>query len=164
MYAQKKRSKSDRIRLKTFYLLMILMRNVLCPIQQSGGNFCTYANNAWSQYFRGVDGYENVKVEEGYLKLRACKDNGTYKNGGVFSKIGFPCGTRLEVKARLTKLVRGGFPAIWQMPIGAPEWPRGGEIDLNEWVQGSPKQIFQTVHTFYINGENGSAGVTNKRP
>lgn len=38
---------------------------------------CTYANNAWSQYFRGVDGYENVKVEEGYLKLRACKDNGT---------------------------------------------------------------------------------------
>ena len=58
---------------------------------------CTYANNAWSQYFRGVDGYENVKVEEGYLKLRACKDNGTYKNGGVFSKIGFPCGTRLEV-------------------------------------------------------------------
>ena len=125
---------------------------------------CTYANNAWSQYFRGVDGYENVKVEEGYLKLRACKDNGTYKNGGVFSKIGFPCGTRLEGKARLTKLVRGGFPAIWQMPIGAPEWPRGGEIDLMEWVQGSPKQIFQTVHTFYINGENGSAGVTNKEP
>ena len=48
---------------------------------------CTYANNAWSQYFRGVDGYENVKVEEGYLKLRACKDNGTYKNGGVFSSL-----------------------------------------------------------------------------
>ena len=36
MYAQKKRSKSDRIHLKTFYLLMILMRNVLCPIQLSG--------------------------------------------------------------------------------------------------------------------------------
>ena len=59
---------------------------------------CTYANNAWSQWFRDVNGYENVKVEDGYLKLRACKDNGTYKNGGVFSKIGFPCGTRLELK------------------------------------------------------------------
>ena len=44
---------------------------------------------------------------------------------GCFSKIGFLCDTRLEVKARLTGLVRGGFPAIWQMPIGAPEWPRG---------------------------------------
>lgn len=33
---RKKRSKSDRIHLKTFYLLMILMRNVLCPTQQSG--------------------------------------------------------------------------------------------------------------------------------
>ena len=84
--------------------------------------------------------------------------------GGVFSKIGFPCGTRLEVKARLTKLVRGGFPAIWQMPMGAPEWPRGGEIDLMEWVQGTPLQIYQTVHTYYINGVNGSAGVTNKNP
>ena len=111
---------------------------------------CTYANNAWSQWFRDVNGYENVKVEDGYLKLRACKDNGTYKNGGVFSKIGFPCGTRLEVKARLTKLVRGGFPAIWQMPIGAPEWPRGGEIDLMEWVQGTPLQIYQTVHTLSL--------------
>ena len=125
---------------------------------------CTYANNAWSQHFKAVDGYENVKVENGYLKLRACKDNGIYKNGGVFTKIGFPCDTRLEVKARLTGLVRGGFPAIWQMPIGAPEWPRGGEIDLMEWVQGTPMQIYQTVHTYYINGESGSAGVTNKNP
>ena len=57
---------------------------------------CTYANNAWSQWFRDVNGYENVKVEDGYLKLRACKDNGTYKNGGVFSKIGFPFRVRLS--------------------------------------------------------------------
>ena len=58
---------------------------------------CTYAHNAWSQHFKAVDGYENVRVENGYLKLRACKDNGIYKNGGVFSKLGFPCATRLEV-------------------------------------------------------------------
>lgn len=25
-------------------------------------------------------------------------------------------------------------------------------------------QIYQTVHTYYINGANGSAGVTNKNP
>ena len=33
-----------------------------------------------------------------------------------------------------------------------------------EWVQGTPLQIYQTVHTYYINGANGSAGVTNKNP
>lgn len=88
MYAQKKRSKSDRIHLKTF---VVDDFDAKCVVPDTAiWKLCTYANNAWSQYFRGVDGYENVKVEEGYLKLRACKDNGTYKNGGVFSKIGFP--------------------------------------------------------------------------
>lgn len=125
---------------------------------------CVYANNAWSQHFRHVKGYENVKVEDGYLKIRALKDGEVYKNGGVFSKIGFPCNSRLEVKARLNALVRGAFPAIWQMPIGGQPWPKSGEIDVMEWVQGTPGQIYQTVHTFYTNGEDGSAGVTNPEP
>lgn len=122
---------------------------------------CTYENNAWAQHFKYVEGYENVKVENGMLKLKVLKDNNTYKNGGIRTKKGFKCNTRVEVKAKLTKLVKGGFPAIWQMPINAPMWPRGGEIDIMEWVQGTPKDIYQTVHTYYINGDNGSAGVTN---
>ena len=69
----------------------------------------------------------------------------------------------MEVKARLTK-VRGGFPAIWQMPVNGLEWPRSGEIDLMEWVQRTPNQIYQTVHTFFINGPYGSDGVTNPNP
>ena len=59
---------------------------------------CTYANNAWSQYFRGVNGYENVKVEDGYLKLRACKDNRTYKMAEYFPKSVFPVGTFGKLK------------------------------------------------------------------
>lgn len=125
---------------------------------------CEYANNAWSQHFKDVEGYENVKVEDGYLKLKATKDGDSYKNGGIRSKIGFSNNTRLEVKVRLTKKVRGGFPAIWQMPINGENWPRSGEIDLMEWIQGTPDQIYQTVHTFYINGPDGSAGVTNPSP
>lgn len=124
---------------------------------------CTYANNAWAQHFKHVEGYENVKVENGYLKLKADKTGGVYKNGGINTKFGFPCNSRLEVKARL-KPVRGGFPAIWQMPVGGLPWPRSGEVDVMEWVQGTPSQIYQTVHTFYINGMNGSAGVTNTKP
>lgn len=122
---------------------------------------CTYGNHAWGQHFKNVKGYENVRVENGVLKLTASKENGNYKNGGIRSTIGFPCNTRLEVKAKLTKLVKGGFPAIWQMPIEAPTWPKGGEIDLMEWVQGTPKDVYQTVHTYFINGDNGSTGVTN---
>ena len=98
------------------------------------------------------------------LKLKASKEDGVYKNGGIRTTTGFPINTSVEVKARLTKQVRGGFPAIWQMPIGAPGWPRGGEIDLFEWVQGTPTQIYQTIHTHYVNGPGGSAGETNPNP
>lgn len=124
---------------------------------------CTYANNAWSQHFAKVEGYENVIVKDGHLVLRATKDRDNYKNGGIRTKKGFPNNTRVEVKARLNK-VRGGFPAIWQMPIGGEDWPRSGEVDIMEWVQGTPNQIYQTVHTHFINGPSGSAGVTNKNP
>ena len=125
---------------------------------------CVYANNAWSQHFKHVEGYENVRVEDGYLKIKADKKDGVYKNGGIRTSIGFPIDTRVEVKARLSKKVRGGFPAIWQMPVGAPDWPRGGEIDLMEWVQGTPNQIYQTIHTYYSNGDYGSDGITNPNP
>ena len=127
-------------------------------------SLCTYGNCAWAQHFKEVKGYENVRIEEGILKLRATKIEDTYKNGGIRLKKGFPGNSRLEVKARLNKLVKGAFPAIWQMPIGAPGWPKGGEVDLMEWIQSTPKQIYQTVHTYYINGETGSAGVTNPNP
>ena len=76
---------------------------------------CTYAHNAWSQHFKAVDGYENVRVENGYLKLRACKDNGFIKWWGVF-QIGFLCDTRLEVKARLTGWFVVDFPQSGKCP------------------------------------------------
>lgn len=125
---------------------------------------CTYANNAWSQHFKDVDGYENVKIQDGCLKISATKVNGVYKNGGIRTKKGFPKDTRVEIKARLNKKVRGGFPAIWQMPVGGLPWPRSGEIDIMEWVQKTPNRIYQTIHTYYSNGDNGSDGITNPKP
>lgn len=159
---KKQRSEPNPVEKNTLFI--DLFNGVTAIPDTTVWQLCGYANNAWSQHFKDVKGYENVKVEDGYLKLKACKDEGVYKNGGIRSKIGFPCNSRLEVKARLTKLVRGGFPAIWQMPIDGAPWPRGGEIDLMEWVQSTPEQIYQTVHTFYINGANGSAGETNLNP
>lgn len=120
---------------------------------------CTYANNAWSQHFEHVEGYENVRVEDGFVKLKASKDDGYYKNGGIRTIKGFPKNSRVEVKARLTHKVRGGFPAIWQMPINGTPWPTAGEIDIMEWVQGNPNRAFQTLHYQY-NQTNQSASVS----
>lgn len=126
---------------------------------------CTYANNAWSQHFTPEGSLENVSIEDGVLKLRADKGpDGKYRTSGIRTKKGFPAPSRLAVRARLSKQVRGAFPAIWQMPVGGEQWPRSGEIDLMEWVQGTPKQIYQTVHTYYINGASGSSGKTNPNP
>lgn len=107
---------------------------------------CAYGNSAWAQHFQHVEGYENVKVQEGYLKLSVKKDGTLYKNGGIRTTRGYPNNTRLEVRAKLTKRVRGGFPAIWQMPVDGMTWPISGEIDLMEWVQGDPNRIYQTIH------------------
>lgn len=107
---------------------------------------CTYANNAWAQHFQHVDGYETVKVEDGYLKLTVKKEGTIYKNAGIRTKRGYPKNTRLEVRAKLTKRVRGGFPAIWQMPVDGATWPISGEIDLMEWVQSTPSRVYQTIH------------------
>lgn len=122
---------------------------------------CDFSKVAWAQHFEYVKGYENVKVEDGYLKLKACKSDGHYKNGGIRTIKGFSKNTRIEVKARLTKRARGAFPAIWQIPLNGKPWPKSGEVDIMEWVQNTPMEFYQTVHTYYINGENGSAGVTN---
>lgn len=125
---------------------------------------CTYHPVAWSQHFKYNAPYENVRVEDGCLKLKATLTDGHYKNAGIRTRAGFPACTRIEVRARFTKqMVRGAFPAIWQMPMEAPGWPRGGEIDLMEWVQSAPNHAFQTVHTYYINGDKGSAGVTRPK-
>lgn len=125
---------------------------------------CTPEKNAWAQHFEQVKGYENVRVEDGVLKLKACKADSVYKNGGIRTLMGFHAHSRLEVKARLNKLVRGGFPAIWQMPINGEAWPRSGEIDLMEWVQESPNQIYQTVHTAYLLETTGKTGATDPNP
>ena len=122
---------------------------------------CDFFKCAWAQHFEHVKGYENVRVEDGFLKLKANKVDGQYKNGGIRTIKGFDKNTRVEVRAMLTKRARGTFPAIWQMPIGGKPWPKSGQVDIMECVQGTPMEFYQTVHTYYINGDEGSAGVTN---
>ena len=142
---KKQRSEPNPVEKKTLFIDLF---NGMATVPDTTWQLCGYANNAWSQHFKDVNMYENVKIEDGYFKLKVCKNGDTYKNGGVRTRMVFSCNSLLEVKVRLTKLIRGGFPAIWQMPVDGAPCPRGGEIDLMEWVQGTPGQIYQTVHTF----------------
>lgn len=125
---------------------------------------CLPGRNPWNRYFKEVKGYENVRVEDGYLILTASKYKDTYKTGGVYSTVSFPCNTLLEVKARLNRKVRGGFPTIWQQPVDGHPWPKGGELDLMEWIYSTPNQVYQTVHTDYTYNSHGYAGVSNPKP
>ena len=120
---------------------------------------CTYSHTAWGRYFSNTDGYSNVRIEDGYLVLTADKTDGRYTTGGIRTVKGFPAGTLVEVKARL-KPVKGGFPAIWQMPVNGRPWPMSGEVDIMEWVQGKPQSVYQTVHTKHIHQTAGDAGFT----
>ncbi|KXB83975.1 glycosyl hydrolase family 16 [Prevotella sp. DNF00663] len=125
---------------------------------------CKYSDTVWGRYFEHAQNYENVRVEGGYLKLKADKRDGIYRNGGIRTIKGFPCNTRVEVKARFTHQVKGGFPAIWQMPIKGKNWPQSGEIDIMEWIQSTPGEIYQTVHTSYNREHLGRTGATNTQP
>lgn len=120
---------------------------------------CTQSHTAWGKFFGNTDGYSNVKVENGYLVLTAAICDGRYTTGGIRTIEGFPSGTLLEVKASL-QTVKGGFPAIWQMPVKGERWPMSGEVDLMEWVQQTPRSVYQTVHTEYLRLSTGQTGHT----
>lgn len=121
---------------------------------------CTAANSAWNRYFDDDAGYRNVKIENGTLVLTADND-GRYRNGGIRTRSGFEKDTKVEVRARFTK-AGGGFPAIWQMPINGLAWPRSGEIDIMEWIQGTPNLLYHTIHTYGGASQNDkSTGTTS---
>lgn len=120
-------------------------------VDEANWMLCRYGHPVWCRYFDEEAGWRNVRVENGELVLTADND-GRYRFGGIRTRGGFPLGTLTEVRARFTK-VRGGFPAIWQMPVDGLPWPRSGEIDIMEWVQGTPDLLYHTIHTFGTPGD-----------
>ena len=110
---------------------------------------CVKANSAWNQHFVNDRDWANEQIAEidgvSVLVLTAQKVGGTYSNAGIRSKFGVELNTRLEVRARFEK-AGGGFPAIWQMPLQGLTWPRSGEIDLMEGIQGNPNLLWHTIH------------------
>lgn len=113
-------------------------------------SLCPRQSPPWAKYLS--ESYNQAYVENGRLVLRAEIINGEYQTGGIqtLGKMDFQYG-KVEVRARFTKSVQGGWPAIWMMPTSSDkEWPAGGEIDIMEQLNHD-KYVYHTIHSHYKN-------------
>ncbi len=92
----------------------------------------------------------------GRLSIRALRDaSGAWTSGRIITadkSFSAPEGGRLLMTASIKlpnpELATGYWPAFWALGLdenGAIDWPRTGEIDILEAVNGLP-QVFQTFH------------------
>lgn len=118
------------------------------------GNDYGWGNNEAQWYT--VARAANAKIENGILKITACKERTgkkeyssarlTTKNKGDWKYC------KVEVRAKLPS-GNGTWPAIWMLPTERKYggWPKCGEIDIMEHVGFDPDTVFSTVHTGKFN-------------
>ncbi len=107
-------------------------------------------NNGWGnqEVQSYTDEAENVIVEDGYLKITAINDGGSYTSARIKTEdlFEFTYG-RVEVRA---KLPTGGgtWPAIWMLgeDYATNIWPACGEIDIMEHVGNNQDVIHSSLH------------------
>lgn len=99
------------------------------------------------QYYRT----ENTRLENGYLKITAKKENfhdQSYTSSRLYTigKKSFQYG-RFDIRAKLPT-TQGMWPALWMLGenIGSIGWPRCGEIDIMEVVGKQPRHLLGTLH------------------
>jgi beta-glucanase (GH16 family) len=110
-------------------------------------------NNGWGnnelQYYS--DRSQNVKVENGMLKITATKESfmgSAYTSGRIFTKGKFEQKYgRIEARIKLP-FGKGIWPAFWMLGANSDvvEWPQCGEIDIMEYLGSKPTSIFGSVH------------------
>tara|TARA_Y100001960_G_C14671473_1_gene826230 strand:+ start:70 stop:1059 length:990 start_codon:yes stop_codon:yes gene_type:complete len=124
------------------------------------------ANNNESQSY--TNNPDNISVNNGYLYIRAKKDNPFdpnqpgYTSGRINtkSKIELQYGY-WEIRAKLPYGI-GTWPAIWMLnsKIDSIGWPNCGEIDIMEHVGYDPDRIFFSIHNADL---YGNVGGTNQQ-
>jgi beta-glucanase (GH16 family) len=133
-----------------------------------------YVRNGELQYFTNAR-VENTFQEDGYLHIKAIKDDPLYDgNGNLLNtkadritsasimtkgKASWLYG-RIEVRVKVPGPNKGSWPAIWMMPVADTwgGWPNSGEIDIMEHVGYSPEQTHFTSHCFHYR-EGGQGGL-----
>ena len=132
------------------------------------GNGTQYGIPGWGNDERQAYAAENVVIENGTLKIIAKKErkhDRDYTSGKIVTAnsrgdatLGEPAegkGTkfaqtygRFEAKIRLSKPLKGLWPAFWMMPDKATYggWPRSGEIDIMEISGADSGHASSAVH------------------
>ena len=122
-------------------------------------------NNELQTYTNSV---ENILLNNGYLYIRAKKDNPFDPNqpGYTSGRINTAGKVELqyglwEIRAKLPSGV-GTWPAIWMLnsEINAVGWPYCGEIDIMEHVGYDPDRVFFSIHNTDL---YGNVGGTNQQ-
>ena len=132
------------------------------------GNGSAYSRAGWGNEEMQSYDTQQVSVGNGVLRITAERrsfDDRNYvsgklvtANGGSHADLNEPSNNtgnkfsqtygRFEAKIRLTKAVRGLWPAFWMMPAGSVYggWPRSGEIDIMEITGKNPHEASSTIH------------------
>jgi len=117
---------------------------------QLDSNLCGWGNNELQYYTKRE---ENVRVEDGLLKITAQKEIPFYEGKPYTSarivtrnKVDFRYG-RVDVRARIPR-GQGIWPAIWMLPTDTVYggWPASGEIDIMENIGSDTEEILGTIH------------------
>lgn len=106
---------------------------------------------------------ENVRVENGVLKIIARKENregAPYTSARINTqgKFSFKYG-KVEVRAKLPE-GGGTWPAIWMLGANFQSvgWPASGEIDIMEHKGNEPGKIHSAIHTPSSYGATTNSG------
>ncbi|MFD1293317.1 family 16 glycosylhydrolase [Lutibacter holmesii] len=122
-------------------------------------------DNGWGngekQYY--TDRSENVIVENGFLKIKAIKENyegSSYTSARLLTqgKFDFTYG-KVEVRAKLP-FGEGTWPAIWMLGsnISTVGWPACGEIDIMEHWGHNQNVVQSALHTTSSSGNTVNHG------
>lgn len=118
------------------------------------GNSWQWGNNEAQWYTNNR--LENASVSDGILTIAANRENWMDKKYTsarlrTIGKGDWKYG-RIEVCAK-PPAGKGTWSAIWMLPSDTTygQWPRGGEIDIMEYVGRDPEILFSTVHTGRFN-------------
>lgn len=115
--------------------------------------------NGEAQYY--TDRLDNASVQDGYLTIRAIREQYQSKNYTSARLVTKNKGDwkygRIEVKAKIP-YGRGTWPAIWMLPTEWKHgnWPASGEIDIMEHVGYDENKVHGTVHTDAYNHLKGT--------
>ncbi|RZJ70529.1 MAG: glycoside hydrolase family 16 protein [Flavobacterium sp.] len=121
-----------------------------------------YGANGWGNHERQNYGDKNHKVADGKLAITIKKDDVGYTSTRITTKgkKEFQYGY-MEAKVKLAT-GHGIWPAFWMLGsnISSAGWPKGGEIDIMEYIGREPHMAYTTIHTQDTHGANASSKKT----